>query len=226
MVEAFGGAASVDATIREVPMEIINIANQGTLTSNAACASATVGTLTNKKGTSITACIVSTFVSAGTHQLTGRDTLYIEALSSSTLKVVSYATGHSSDTQTIATGSTMVLASAINPSLQITASAGVTFVTGDTAVIDILPVHAGDEKIVFGIEKVEVSTKYVSIIGQAQNQSNEDILEFKLHKCALTGAGAPLNYGDYMQLTIHADAMVDDSLSTQAAGEYRFIQGA
>ena len=228
MVEPWGGAHSLDATIVEFPIELMNICNQGSLTTVTTCASAVAGTITNKSGDSISAYMITAQISAGTHGNVVNDVYYIEALSSSTYKITSYITGKSSGTLSLVSGTSVQIASAFAPGLQIIAlSAGsIALSTGDTATVTTTPIHFGTKTSQFGHEKVCSTTVYVGCRGTAVNCSDQNEVTFDLYKCLITGAPHSMNHGAFTSLSIHADAMVDSTRSTQAAGEIKEIQGS
>lgn len=224
-VEVYDGAVSVDATIREVPMEIVNIANQGSLTTESSCASASVDqTVTNKTGTSVSTVIISARVSAGAHADVLNDKIYVEALSTNTFKLVNYSKQLSSDTLTVATVDGTIVASAVAPGIILDMCSASSFTASDSAVFETKSIHYGKKTSSFGVERVESSVKYVGVRGEAHNASDGTIVKFDLFKCALTGAGAPMTYGDYMSLPIHAEAQVDDKLTTESVGEIELIK--
>jgi len=222
-IESWGGNASLDAVIKEAPMEILKIGNQGSLSSNAACACASITSITDKTGTSIGTKITNLAVSGGAHSLVVRDTIYIEALSTTTFKIVNYSKGLVSAAIT-ASGSGRLFDADVAPG--IIGDFASAFTTGDTGVFSTLPIHGGDKTVSFGLEKNCASTKYVNIKGTSQNCSDGNYLEFELYKCAISGVGVPMVQGDFVTLTIHADAEIDDSLSTPSPGRIRLIKGA
>jgi len=224
-VEAFGGEISMDATMQEVPKRILNYCNQGTLATTATCASATVGSVTNKKGTSLSTVVTAVVVSAGQHALVKTDTLYFEALTTSTFTVTNYSKGKDTATLTVS-GAGGQYDTTVMPGLSITLESASSFTVGDTAVVEVHSLHGGMETYSYGIEKTCGSSQYVAIQGVACNASDGDRYRFEMHKALMTGVGMPMTHGDFMTLTVHADAMVDDTLSTPKAGYIEQMKGA
>lgn len=224
-VEAHGGEISFDATLQEVPKKILNYCNQGSLTTTTSCASAVVGAVTNKKGTSVSTVLTAVAVSAGQHSSVKTDRIYIEALSTSTFKIVNSSKGLISDTLTVS-GAGGVYDNNVAPGITFTVVSTSSFTTGDTAIFNTTAIHAGLETYNFGTEKVCGSAQYVNVRGVACNQSDNDRYEFELYKCLMTGVSAPMSHGDFMTISVHGDAMVDETLGTPAAGVIKQQKGA
>lgn len=220
-VEIFGGAYSFDVTVKEAPMELINAANAGTLASAVACASATVTQIDDRNGT-LSAFVTSIAVSGGATSTVVHDTIYVKALSTSTLEFTNYSKGTKTTTLT-ASGASRLVDSTVMPGIIMTLASG--FVSGATATFTTIPIHTGKKTSTIGTENTTTNNVFVGIKGVAQSKASGDKWQFTLHKCLMTGIANPMNHGDFMEVTVHGDAQIDDSLSTPAAGEMLLLKG-
>ena len=143
----------------------------------------------------------------------------------STFKIINYSKGLESAVLTVS-GAGGVYDSTVAPGINFTVASAQSFTTNDTALFDTTAINGGIETYDMGIENDCASGKYVSIEGVACNKADGDRYRFKLYKALLTGVGAPMQHGEFMTLSIHADAMVDETLATPAAGFIEQIKGA
>jgi len=225
-IEKFGGSISIDASVKEAPMEIINIANGGSLTTETACASAFIDNIVNLSGTSLSGDITGIAVSGGSHGSVIYDTIYIEVISTTTFKAVNYSKGTETGTLSVGTYSAAaaILDATVAPGIVLQASAELT--PGDTLTFNTVPSHSGRKISKGGLERACSNTVYVGVKGVAKNCSDGDIYSFTLYKGLMTGSPSNLAHGEYFNLGIHIDGQQDDSLSTPAAYNIELLKSA
>ena len=223
--EIEGGQISFDATIKEAPMKLLQYGNQGSTVTVAACASAFTGTITAKTGSTITNVITAVAVSGSLHTSVLRDKIYIEALTTSTFKIVNYSKSLESGTIALSGAATRIVDADVAPGIQFAIESASAFTADDTAVFETTPIAGGETDVEFGKEKVCSRIKYVNVRAVTHNCSDDDHFEFELYKCVLTGTGAPMTQGDYMALEVHGDAQVDTSRTVEATANYKIIKG-
>lgn len=218
--------STLTGTIKELPNFAFEKFLGASVTENAAETAGNVGTLTNKKGTSImsaTTGIASAEVKSGSEADLKSGLYVVKAISATTVNIYcmsdyDFSTGtdkefQDDDLSLLATAITITASEATELTgfgLTVTGGSGtIAFEVGDTAYFYVRKVNSGSDIISVGAAN-SVFPEFGAIIA-SQQRGNGDTFETQFYRCQAIGLPVTLNEQDWLNADITIKALYDST---------------